>query len=259
MLAYGRFRLVSDNPETIIHGFHGFLGASSDFELLNRVFSRTSLIGHDLVGHGTHIENSLAGFYTDAQVRFWRNNLPNKSILLGYSMGGRLALQLACQYPDFLKGLILVGASPGLEDPDEQKNRQRWDRKMAGELSAGMKYFLGLWNELSIISSQRNIERAHHEKMQKTRLFQDPYQLQRSLMLFGTGTMPSCWHLLGKLRLPVLLIAGEHDLKYCNIAKKMDVILAHSKMRIISDAGHCCHLEQPRQTAQIIETWLENM
>lgn len=255
MLACGRCKQVSDK----IQVFHGFLGVKSDFDLLNRELSEPELIGYDLAGHGKQSGLSEEAFLTTSQVRFWRERLPEDSILLGYSMGGRLALQLACRYPDFLHGLILVGASPGLKTAEEQRERRKWDRKMAERLKIDLRSFLQDWNKLPIISTQKNIDPLHRKKMQESRVQQNPSQLAKSMEIFGTGSMPSCWHLLEKIQIPVLLLIGEQDQKYRKIAQEMDVILPNAQVQIISDAGHCCHLEQPIQTARIIENWIERL
>jgi 2-succinyl-6-hydroxy-2,4-cyclohexadiene-1-carboxylate synthase len=257
IIDYGRFKRVKDKPINSIevHAFHGFLGLSSDFDVLETELS-IALKTHDLIGHGSHISDDEQEFSTDKQCQYWQEHLPQGSILLGYSMGGRLALQIACSAPNQLKGLILVGASAGLSAPIERAKRQEWDYAMARSVEEEMDAFLIAWTGMEIIASQQNIEGKHLQKMQENRRRQDPEMLANSMRSFGTGTMPSCWEELSKVDIPVLLLTGEHDLKYRKIAEEMQEKLPKSQMFIVENTGHCCHLEAPIQTARIIEKWL---
>ena len=256
----GRFKRVKDKPidSMEVHAFHGFLGLSSDFKILERELS-IALKTHDLIGHGSHISDHEQEFSTKKQCEYWQEHLPQGSILLGYSMGGRLALQIACSTPNRLKGLILVGGSAGLSAPIERAKRQEWDYAMARSVEEGIDAFLIAWTGMEIIASQQNIEAKHLQKMQENRRRQNPEMLAKSMRSFGTGTMPSCWEELSKVDIPVLLLTGEHDLKYRKIAEEMQRILPRAQMFIVEDAGHCCHLEAPKQTARIIEQWLNSL
>jgi 2-succinyl-6-hydroxy-2,4-cyclohexadiene-1-carboxylate synthase len=260
IIGYGRFKRVKDKSidSMEVHAFHGFLGLSSDFKILEAELS-IALKTHDLIGHGSHISDDEQEFFTEKQCEYWQEHLPNDTILLGYSMGGRLALQIACSVPNQLKGLILVGASAGLSAPIERAKRQEWDYAMAKSVEEGLDAFLTAWTGMEIIASQQNIAVQHLQKMQENRRKQSPEMLAKSMRCFGTGTMPSCWEDLSKVDIPVLLLTGEHDLKYRKIAEEMERILPISQMFIVENAGHCCHLEAPKQTARIIEQWLNSL
>ena len=254
----GRFKRVKDKSIGLmeLHAFHGFLGLSSDFAVLDTELS-IALKTHDLIGHGSHLSEDEQDFSTEKQVEHWLEQLPRDSILLGYSMGGRLACQIACSAPKWLRGLILVGASAGLSASNERDSRQRWDNAMAEKLEQGMDAFLRDWNQMDIIASQQNIEEKHLQQMQENRRRQNPEMLAKSMRIFGTGTMPSCWGKLSDVEIPVLLLTGEHDLKYRQITGEMQEILPNAETHIIENAGHCCHLEAPKQTARIIDAWLQ--
>ena len=254
---YAEYRWPGEAP--VIHALHGFLGSGSDYSLLAENL-RSELIAWDLIGFG-HSEAPVQPqmYSTDSQVDFLQDILPNKAILFGYSMGARLALQFACQYPYRLTGLILVSGTAGIDDIEAQKERQVWDFQMAERVQRmGMNRFVEEWNRLPIIHSQKRIERSHREQMLAARHHHSPLGVANSMRYFGTGTMPSCWHQLSRIRVPVLIMVGSEDGKYVDIARRMADQLPSSSLAIVPSAGHCVHLEKPRDSAQAIHHWLKS-
>jgi len=245
---------------TSIVAWHGFMGSKEDFSLLSEQ-SSFSIEAFDLVGHGeARNPSSVEQFHLSKQLDYWKEHLPIDRILLGYSMGGRLALQFACRYPERLKGLILIGATPGIEEEELRLKRREWDHKMAEILEReGMASFYSLWQSLPIIQSQQNIEASFLAQMRQRRLHQDSTSLAQSLRYFGTGTMEPCWKQLKNINIPVLFLAGEYDRKYCDIGYRIKEYLPESSVGIIPDAGHCCHLEQAKRSLMEIESWIRTI
>ena len=238
-----------------IWAMHGFLGHSSDFDILKEL--GLDLQAVNLVGHGD-FQSSSEMFSTKAQVQYWLQKMPMNHILMGYSMGGRLALQMVSHHPSFFKGLILIGATPGLQDPNDIQERRIWDIQQAAQIrKLGMPSFLEQWQQMSIIQSQQNIDSTIRKMMQHYRNQQDPEQMAWSMEYFGTGTMPHCWEFLPKISIPVFLVVGEDDAKYLAIAEQMLQRLPNAHLCIIPQAGHCAHLEQPLIFVQKIQEWLQ--
>ena len=102
------------------------MGVGEDFEPFEKACG-VHFETPDLVGHGTFQCDDPTQYSLDAQLEYWFARIPKGSILIGYSMGGRLALQFACRYPQHLSGLVLIGSTPGIADPDERLKRQKWD------------------------------------------------------------------------------------------------------------------------------------
>jgi pimeloyl-ACP methyl ester carboxylesterase len=80
--------------------------------------------------------------------------------------------------------------------------------------------------------------------------------LADSLRYAGTGTQQPLWDELHKITVPVLLIAGERDAKFVQIAQEMHNYLPHSTLCVIPDAGHSVHLERPSMVAAEMDRWL---
>lgn len=239
--------------------FHGFMGCGADFDPMA---SRLSIEfqSPDLIGHGTHCSMNPVDYNTTAQVDYWIERIPKGSILIGYSMGGRLALQLATRYPTYFSGLIVIGGTPGLKEREERNRRVQWDAQQALRLRQdGMAIFVDYWQQLPIISTQENIPTEIRKPMMERRLQQDPAMLALSMQHFGTGTMPNCWGELEHLTMPTLLMVGEHDPKYQRIANEMMRYLPSAQLSIVPNAGHCAYLENIDWSVNVIQSFMSKI
>lgn len=240
----------------MIVAFHGFMGSGADFNPLAERLG-VEFEAPDLIGHGTNHSRNPIDYNSNVQVEHWIQRIPKGSILLGYSMGGRLALQLATRYPTHFSGLIVIGGTPGLRECDERTKRVQWDASQGHRLRQdGMVRFVEYWQELPIISTQANIPKAIRNPMIERRLQQDPAMLALSMQHFGTGTMPNCWGELEHLTMPTLLMVGEHDPKYQRIANEMMRFLPSAQLSIVPNAGHCAYLENIDWSVHEIQSFI---
>jgi pimeloyl-ACP methyl ester carboxylesterase len=67
--------------------------------------------------------------------------------------------------------------------------------------------------------------------------------------------MPSLWHRLAELPAPVLLLAGEEDLKFAELARRMATGLPRAEVVIVPEAGHAVQLEAPAAVAAAWESF----
>lgn len=240
----------------MIVAFHGFMGSGADFNpLADRL--GVEFEAPDLIGHGTNHSRNPIDYNSNVQVDYWIQRIPKGSILLGYSMGGRLALQLATRYPTHFSGLIVIGGTPGLRERDERTKRVQWDASQAHRLlQDGIVRFVEYWQELPIISTQANISNDIRGPMIDRRVQQDPAMLALSMQHFGTGSMPSCWEGLECLTMPTLLMVGAQDSKYQQIANEMMRSLPSAHLSIVPNAGHCAHLENVDWSVHEIQSFI---
>ena len=168
----------------------------------------------------------------------------------GYSMGGRIALYAALALPDRVTRLVLVGASPGIEDPAARRLRRDADERLAEELEAStIESFARHWAATPVLAGLApDVAQAVHAD----RLRSTPAGLARALRGLGTGALPSLWGRLEELAMPVTLIVGERDEKFRAIAERMVRTLARAELEIVTGAGHAVHLEAPERVAEII-------
>lgn len=172
---------------------------------------------------------------------------------VGYSMGGRLCLQLALDRPEIVERLVLVSASPGIADPDERAARHEADDAQAREVERdGVDAFLERWLAQPMFATVPS-ERAGLADRKRANTVGT---LTHQLRALGQGVQPDNWPRLHALRMPVLLLAGALDTKYVDIAQRMGAEIPDARVEVIAEAGHACHLEQPAAVAHAVTSWL---
>jgi 2-succinyl-6-hydroxy-2,4-cyclohexadiene-1-carboxylate synthase len=219
----------------------------------------------DLPGHGKTEAPEAIDHYTMARCMdiLWsvfQYLKIEKAHLLGYSMGGRVALSFAATHPELIDTLILESASPGLADPEERAARVKSDNTLADRIEReGLERFVDYWEALPLFESQRSLPESIRAELRAGRLNQNPRGLANSLRGLGTGMQPSLWDSLEKLDIPTLLIAGALDSKYTEIAKAMVKKLPDAKVALFEGAGHTVHLERADAFDQRVLSFLHDL
>lgn len=241
-------------PRTLVL-LHGFTGSASGWGAHLDRFASAGLrvIALDMLGHGgsdapadprrysiEHCSNDIIAALSELGVRH------GEAILLGYSMGGRIALYTALS--GFFRALVLESASPGLASAAEREQRRASDEALAASIERdGIAAFVECWENLPLFASQRALPESIRAPLHEQRLRNRPGGLANSLRGVGTGAQPPLYDRLSALALPVLLIAGELDAKYWAIARDLAQSISHAEVRIVAGAGHTVHLERPDQ------------
>ena len=205
--------------------------------------ARYRAITPDLPGHG---QAALRTPSFDAVTAYLRALAPQEPFTLaGYSMGGRIALHAAFNLP--LDHLFLIGASPGIADPQEREQRKQADAALATKIEAiGVEAFAREWGRLPLWDGQADRVKA---AAYADRLRNTPHGLAAALRGFGTGTMEPLWERLPELTVPVTLITGERDEKFRAIAERMVERLPNARHVSIPGTGHAPQLEAPELVA----------
>lgn len=174
---------------------------------------------------------------------------------LGYSMGGRLALHVALGHPNAVEALVLVGATPGIADPDERATRRERDLALADRIEQiGVPAFLDEWLSLPLFADLPAEQAQRAERERNTAA-----GLASSLRLAGTGAQEPLWERLGEIRCPVLLVTGERDERFTQLARTMLARLGGpAEHAILPDTGHSAHLESPEVLAATLRAWEQN-
>lgn len=228
---------------------HGFTHTGSSWApVVDALGKRYRAIAPDIRGHGEASQRrpvDLAAVLADLD-----GLAPERFILAGYSMGGRLALHMALARPERVEHLVLIGASPGIADEQERARRRRADEeRAAGFERLGIEEVALRWARTPILAGlPAEVGRRVHED----RLRSSPSGLARALRGLGTGALPSLWHRLEELSMPVTLVAGERDGKFQDIAWEMARSIPAAEVVVVPGTGHAAHLEAPDQVAEII-------
>jgi 2-succinyl-6-hydroxy-2,4-cyclohexadiene-1-carboxylate synthase len=251
-------------PKCIL--LHGFTGSSQNWHpLLPTLTSHFQILTLDILGHGRSASPPDPTRYHIAQVAadivaLLDQLTDQPAHLLGYSMGGRLALYLAAHYPQRFRSLILESASPGLKTEAERADRRQRDNALADRIERdGLEAFVDFWESLALWDSQEQLSADIRANLRQQRLQNNPMGLTNSLRGMGTGAQPSLWEKLAEISVPVLLLTGELDYKFCGIGEEMASLLPQAKHHTISGAGHTIHLEKPTQYSQAMVSFLKNI
>jgi 2-succinyl-6-hydroxy-2,4-cyclohexadiene-1-carboxylate synthase len=250
---------IRNSAQTLVL-LHGFTGSAAGWGHQLDTLADYSLrvIALDLPGHGESVAPDDPQHYTiercqqDILAALQELGVSRgQAIILGYSMGGRIALYTA--FSGYFRALILESASPGLEDPAEREQRRINDEAMAASIEReGVPAFIERWENLPLFASQRTLPSECREALHRQRLQNSATGLAQSLRGIGTGVQPSLYTRLPTLHIPVLLIAGALDTKFTAIAQQMVKALPQSQLHIVPAAGHTVHLEQPQRFASLV-------
>ncbi len=245
-------------PDLVL--LHGFLGSGEIFEpLLQYLKSFSNPITIDLLGHGkTEGAELHYRFSTQEQVadlsKLISEQITNPVFLYGYSMGARLALQIALIKTDLIQGLILESGTFGIEDETERQVRQALDASRADQIMGNYNGFLNDWGKTPLFKDDLSENKG--SKISDIQKKQNNIWMANSLLGFGTGTMPCIREKLGTLRCPVHLIVGEKDSKFVRINQTMNREILQSDLSIVKTANHRVHSDQPEKCAEIINTFI---
>ncbi|OHX49127.1 2-succinyl-6-hydroxy-2,4-cyclohexadiene-1-carboxylate synthase [Cytobacillus oceanisediminis] len=247
-------------PLLLLHGFTGNSEGWKEFAPFWKDHSKT--IALDIIGHGKSGSPPDIGQYQIEESAAVINSLLEKMGIgkidvLGYSMGGRLALTFAVNYPEKVRKLILESASPGLRTEAERHERRIQDKKLSEKIQhEGIKNFIDYWENIPLFHSQKSLPEKIRTRIRSQRLANSIDGLANSLNGMGTGVQPSWWDELAHLEMPVLLITGNLDQKFCRIAEEMSKILPNVKWKTAEDAGHAIHVEKPELFGTIVSGFL---
>lgn len=250
-------------PLILLHGFAGSLHAWDRIAPFLEPHFRLILL--DLPGHGeTPLPPEEIGFaeFTNGLIELIQKIARKKPILCGYSMGGRLALHAGVEASETLRGLILIGASPGIEEPRERAKRRNADHDLAADiLTKGLEWFADHWGSLPLFASQKDLPIEIQNDLRRARLANDPNGLAYSLAHWGAGEQEFVGPYLYKIRCPLLLLAGALDQKFCLSNHYMASAVGTSNLRRVEipHAGHAAHIEQPEAVAQEIITFAQTL
>ncbi|MBO1582341.1 2-succinyl-6-hydroxy-2,4-cyclohexadiene-1-carboxylate synthase [Bacillus sp. XF8] len=253
----------SGEPLLLLHGFTGSMETWRAF--IPSWSKQFQVITVDLVGHGkTESPEELTHYDIQnvaSQIMALLDHLLiEKAHILGYSMGGRLAITMACLYPKRVKSLLLENCTAGLEMESDRKDRRMKDEQLADRIELeGIEAFVNRWENIPLFTTQKKLPRDVQEAVRHERLANNPRGLANSLRGMGTGAQPSWWNQLAELKMPVLLMNGESDQKFFHILKNMQKRIPHAKFVKIDGAGHAIHVEQPQKFGTIVEGFLKTI
>lgn len=171
-------------------------------------------------------------------------------ILLGYSLGGRLALHALLAEPGKWRAAIIISAHPGLPHPSDRSDRRTHDEKWAQLAAQDWPTFLTQWNTQPILGQIPRQPGLHQAEA--------PHQnaVAQSFRTWSLGTQADLRPDFPKITCPVLWLTGEKDPKFTELAQKAAPILPHGQHQAIPKAGHRLPWDQPEAFAEIVHAFI---
>jgi len=238
---------------------HGFMGSMESWNEIVPHFN-TPIILIDLPGQGKSYFNNVDNYlfsdwnedfnYILSQLEITQINL------CGYSMGGRMALSFACEFPQIVNRLILESSTPGIRDEAVRKKRVEEDKLICTKIKNDYPTFIKDWCDNQLFKSQKDRNLSGWEAQNRIRSGQNSEQISLSIQSLGTGQMPSLWSKISNLQSSVMFITGSEDSTYCRIATECLQEIPDCKWVNISNCGHNVHLEQSTQFIESIKSFL---
>jgi 2-succinyl-6-hydroxy-2,4-cyclohexadiene-1-carboxylate synthase len=247
------------SPVTLLHGFTQ--SGQSWREVISMMPAGRRWVVPDLRGHGATRVRPGAPYTMEActedLVRLWDSLGIARSHLVGYSMGGRLALHVAATRPERILSLLTIGAHAGL-DEEAREGRRRGDEALAQRIETdGLEAFVNYWSSLPMFESLERRGPSFVAQVRAARMENHVAGLAESLRGMGAGAMRPVWNELGRVKVPCTFVAGQLDHGYAASARRLAESVPDGRVVIVQRAGHTVHQERPEAFSRLLLAHLE--
>ncbi len=238
--------MMPSGSEKIL-ALHGFLGLAKDWDSID-----LPIEGYDLWRDLEKVNGfeSWAAHFNEIVAK-----RKTKPVLLGYSMGGRLAMQAVLKRPELYRALIVVASNPGLTEEEDRQRRLALDQKWAERFRNEE------WSSLIEAWTAQPVLRAPRQKsldavsLSRVETEFDREALARGLDLWSLARQPDFREGLSQLRVPALFISGSEDTKFTEIMRGLR-LTSSQKLLVIEGAGHRVPWDRPQAFAQAVRDFL---
>ncbi len=186
---------------------------------------------------------------------------PSPHVLVGYSMGARLALHALLAGGPW-NAAVLVAPHPGLESGEERTARRATDAEWASRaLSGDWREFLEEWEGQAVIRGTSNAERPtsniEWKMADRAGLIARRREVARSFVDWSLGAQEPLWEKLPEIACPVLWCVGERDTKFRALGERAAGLLPRGELWTAPGAGHRVPWETPEAFREKIGEFLE--
>ncbi len=231
--------------EMMIVGLHGQLGMASDW---NGVVYKMSEFGHEMrsVDLWSYLESRDVGLGEFGKEL--NEGEADGQVLMGYSMGGRLALHALVDDPGRWKMAVIVSAHGGLDDSDKAGRRavdDEWSKKVRG---MGWGEFLSEWNGQGVLGNDVMPDRMGLESRRE--------EIARSFGCWSLAEQEIILDKLAGIQIPVLFVVGGNDEKFVSQWRGVEDVMPMAECVEITGVGHRVPWEAEDKFVGVITEWM---
>ncbi len=241
---------VGEGPSLLL--LHGFTGTAQTWGRCLETWAATHrVIAPDLLGHGgSDAPTDPAAYALERQAAGLAELLQlleaTPAVVVGYSMGARLALVLTLTHAQLVERLVLESPSPGILDPTDRAARAAADEHLAAEVEHdGVEAFIDRWEALPLFASHERLPEPVRAAQRHERLRHSAAGLAGSLRGGGQGAMTPLHDRLGEIACPTLVLAGALDALGEGRGRAVADGIPGAAFELVAGAGHTPHLERP--------------
>lgn len=220
----------------------GFLGHSSDWDRLDIP---------DLMAYDPSILKSWTSLWEWGQQlnALFEFGLEQK-ILMGYSLGGRLALHALILNPSQWQAAIIISAHPGLQTESEKQRRRQEDQYWADRFQQES------WQSLMEDWNRRDVFTDEVFQFVRDEKNYERWKIAKCLTQASLGCQDDLREAIGRLSIPILWVVGEKDKRYCHLAQSLNFQHPDSRVCIIEEAGHRVPWSQPMRFKKACQVFI---
>jgi 2-succinyl-6-hydroxy-2,4-cyclohexadiene-1-carboxylate synthase len=250
---------MTGRPGRTLLLLHGFTGSGASWtDHLDAFAGGARVLAPDLPGHGSNPATpALAAMTVEATADALASYLAAEgalpAVVLGYSMGARIALRMAVAHPEAVERLILASPSAGIPDPRERAARREADEALAERIERdGIADFVTAWERSPVFATHAALDPELLARQRAIRRASDPAGLAASLRAAGQGAMEPLDGRLGDVTAPTLVIGGTLDTVGRPRAEQVAARIPGARLVLLDGVGHTPHLEAPAAFRRLV-------
>lgn len=243
----------------ILHFLHGFLGFKSDWDVFKKDFLPSVSFAYsieDFLPNSNREKNYFVPWAKKFNTFVFSSNnnqIKDKNILIGYSLGGRLALHSLAESNNHWDGVIIISANPGLSDKNEKEARIKNDQNWANRfLIEPWESVITTWNSQGVFSGQKNTFNRQESLYNREKIAE-------VIDGFSLGKQEDLRYIIKNIKIPVLWISGELDTKFASIGKEISLINKNINSVIIQNTGHRVPWEAPERFKELCTNFIKKI
>jgi pimeloyl-ACP methyl ester carboxylesterase len=239
-------------PLVLIHG----LGSSTrDWEDMIPFLQNFQIITLDLRGHGQTTKPKgpyTAKMLANDVISLLKHLEINSTHILGISLGGGIAFQIAVDFPKFVKSLIVVNSNVEVPIDSIKMKMELFKRKLIVRL-VGMK-------KMGEVLATRLFIKPEQEE-QRTKMITRWAENDKKAYLASFGAIVG-WSVkedLSKIACPTLIIGSEEDYSPSDVKREYTALIPNAKFIEIEDARHAVSVEKPEELSKVVNDFLKSI